>query len=44
MTNICVQEPALIIIIAVALLSGLLIGAVCTVWVLELKHHERRRV
>lgn len=43
MTEICVHEPALLIIAAVALLCGLLIGAVITVWVLEASHHHRRR-
>lgn len=43
MTEICVHEPALLIITFIAVLCGLLIGAVCTVWVLEARHHESRR-
>lgn len=43
MTEICVHEPALLVITVAALLCGLVIGAVCTVWVLQIKHHESGR-
>lgn len=43
MTEICAHPPAFLVITGVALLCGLLIGAVCTVWVLELHHHKSRR-
>lgn len=43
MTEICVQDTALIVIIGITMLCGLVIGAICTVCVLNIERNESRR-